>query len=245
MKKILVSLAVAALFLTPFQSIAKTIRVAVIDTGISSLTPKLCSEGHKALTGKEPLKDEHGHGTHVAGLINDYAGSADYCLVAIKFYDPTANGAINLRHMIDAIDYAISLKVDLINISGGGPEASGQEKEYISKALDNGIKVVVAAGNSGQNLSHNCDYYPACYDKRIIVVGNLSEKESPSLMSNFGYSANRAPSSNYGRVVTRWEVGVNVTSACVNGRHACRLSGTSQAAAIASGKIVKEMFNHK
>ena len=234
---VLISLALAS------QSLGKTLKIAVIDTGIDSSVPNLCGLDHKTFAEPNPLNDSHGHGTHIAGLINKFAGKGDYCLIAIKYYDVNAKGAVNLRNMIDAIDYAVNLNVDLINISGGGPERSGGEQEVITKALNKGIKVITAAGNNNQNLSKECAYFPACYDKRIVVVGNLSDNAPKDLKTALGFPHNRAPSSNYGSIVNRWEMGTDVESYCAKGKYGCKLTGTSQATAIASGKIVKEMLH--
>jgi subtilisin family serine protease len=133
---------------------------------------------------------------------------------------------------------AIELKVNFINISGGGPEYSETEYQLIKRALDSGIKIVAAAGNDGHDISIESNrYYPASYDKRITVVGNLAENGS------------RAPSSNYGGPTNRWEVGTAVRARipCTNpNSHNCsgKLTGTSMACAVATGKLVKLALKH-
>ena len=121
-----------------------------------------------------------------------------------------------------AIKYAVNLKVDIINISGGGVEPNDQEKSAIESALNSGIRVVAAAGNERSSLDH-ATYYPAMYDPRIIVVGNgKTEKD-------------RAPSSNWGSVVDYWVDGVNK-----RGEYGNAMTGTSQSTAIETGKLVKD-----
>ena len=233
---------------------SKTLTIAVIDSGIDGSLPNLCKFGHKSFvkTLPNPLVDENGHGTHVAGLINSTAGIGNYCIVAIKFYDPSATGWANLGSILKAVQYAINIKVDFINISGGGPEFNLKERNLILKALNNKITVVTAAGNENDDLDKECNYFPACYDPRIIMVGNLRTTSLIESWSANGLeiasvnvrvrSTERTPSSNYGNRVTRWEIGTNVLSTLPGGRMG-RMTGTSQATAIATGKLVRERLS--
>lgn len=251
MKKVLIA---SALLISPLAS-AKTLTVAVIDTGVDGTLPHLCKMGHRSFLtygknskGKpisgDPLIDMHGHGTHVAGLINQNAGNTDYCIVSIQYYSDANSGRQNLKNMIAALRHAIDIKVDYINISGGGPEPQPDEKALIEEALKNGIKLVLAAGNGddrsvGIDLSKNCTYFPACYDQRIVVVGNLKK----ALPTSYVPTENqRSPSSNYGTRVNRWEVGTDCTSNLPNGKTG-QMSGTSQATAVATGKLIKEQLS--
>lgn len=246
---------------------ARTLTIAVIDTGIDKGEANLCRMGHKSFVthnpklmpaavdpGQNPLIDQHGHGTHVAGLINQNASEGDFCLVALKYYSDTQSGAQNLDAMRRAIQYAINIKVDFINISGGGPEPAEQERFLINKGLNAGITIVVAAGNEHSDLGKKCDYFPACYDHRLVVVGNLQKsKDYKGLNDDWkriaaivGMSTEvdlpqttRSPSSNYGTYVNRWEVGTDCTSTLPDGKTG-QMSGTSQATAVATGKLVKE-----
>lgn len=242
MQKALISL--VAILLTFFWSpkvLSGTLTVAVIDTGIGKHEQKLCKQGHKSFLGlfDNPLKDEHGHGSHVAGLINrnaEYQG--DYCLVSLKYYSDKATGTENLINMKAAIRYAININVKAINISGGGIQADQEEMELIKEALDKKIKVVVAAGNEKSDLDKNCNYFPACYDPRIIIVGNDEVRFNKNSQS---FVKRRNPSSNYGYRVSRWEMGTDVASSNGTGGETL-MTGTSQATGIATGKIIKEML---
>ena len=208
---------------------AKPIVIAVIDTGIDTSVANLCATGHKSFssTGSNPLTDEVGHGTHIAGLINMNAGQGNYCMVSVKYYNYGSDAYNNSNNLVMAIKYAISINADFINISSGGVGANEPEREVIELALNKHIRVVVAAGNNGTDLDNNCNYFPACYDKRIVIVGNLM---SPG---------RRAFASNFGNRVTRWEIGTGVLSSLPGGKMGY-MSGTSQATAIATGKLVAE-----
>ena len=262
-KKILVFLAATMLMaLMPLRaSQAKTLTIAVIDTGIDKALPNLCKFGHKSFVNKpdllideaNPLTDNHGHGTHIAGLISKHAGEGSYCLVAIKYYSEANSGKQNLENMKQALRYAINIKVDFINISAGGPERDEDEYALIKEALDKGIKVDVAAGNEKSDLDKSCNYFPACYDKRLVVVGNLEitkdfrhldpEMKLLGMLAGIGdkigtYETQRSPTSNYGNYVNRWEIGTNVESTMPGGKTGY-MSGTSQATAVATGEMVR------
>ena len=202
--------------------------IAVIDTGFDytyKKDVKLCKTGHKSFVpGIESTDDDHGHGTHIAGLIAKNA-KTDYCLMILKYYSPKVRGSNNLLQTIQAFRWAIDNDVDMINYSGGGLEPSETEKELILEALDKNIVIVAAAGNEGSDFRKQ-GFYPAMYDKRIIVVGNLAMKKGKVI---------RAPSSNYGDEVDVQVFGTNVES--LNGK----MTGTSQATAIVTGRIAEHV----
>jgi subtilisin family serine protease len=228
----MIKVASLILFLAASSASAKTLIIAVIDTGIDPSVPHLCKMGHKSFVkSSSALTDQNGHGTHIAGLIAANVGEGDYCIVAIKYYVDGATGEQNMARMIAAEKYALNIKADFINISGGGPQSNSEEKQLIQSILKRNTTMVVAAGNEKSDLDKSCDYFPACYDSRIIVVGNLEVREDGQ--------KGVCHSSNYGAYVKRWEVGTNVTSTLPGGRTG-KMTGTSQATAVATGKLVKE-----
>lgn len=151
------------------------IKVAVIDTGLETKymdQVPLCESGHKDFT-KEGLTDTHGHGTNVVGLIVKNSNISGYCVVLIKAYG--FKNKTEVQYMREAIEYADKIGANVLNISGGGLGFSKLEYEAIKRLLDRGATIVAAAGNESLDLDKECNYYPACYDKRIYVVGSMSE----------------------------------------------------------------------
>lgn len=223
-----------ALFSAKSFSQPKPLKVAVIDTGIAeSASIKLCKDGHRSFIDNEPLVDYNGHGTHIAALIEQHAGNSDnYCLISLKFYANNSQDKVNELYAIKAsLKEAIRLKVQYINISAGGASPDKEERLLIEEALNRGIKVIVAAGNNGHDLDQDCNYYPACYDSRLTIVGNM------------GLDNLKSPSSNYGNYINHWEIGTQVVSKLPGYNNYGPMTGTSQATAITTGKMIK--FNLK
>jgi subtilisin family serine protease len=201
------------------------IRIAVVDTGLDLTDARfkghLCAYGHKDFTG-EGLDDTNGHGTHIAGLIQKYAGiSGKYCMVIIKYYGSRYNNVLN---ELNAVKYATTLGVDFVNLSEGGPARLKVEEELIAQTRN--TKFIAAAGNNGADLDiPGMEFYPASYNlPNLIAVGSDS------------------PSSNHGSRVTAIERGDSVMSYTPNGGFGV-MSGTSQAAAIHTGKLVRKCLS--
>ena len=204
---------------------AEPIRVAVIDTGLTELTKvKLCKSGHTTFVGDKVTSL---HGDNISGLIEKHAGNANYCQIIITWYKEKLSNNQLMNNLAMSIKTAIEAKADIINISGGGTTPYELESVYIKQALDKGIKVIASAGNYMDNLDVDCNFYPACYDKRIIVVGNVNSDGTRHALSN------------YGKRVTHYVVGVNRCAGQI-----C-LTGTSQSAAIVTGRTVYKMFIEK
>lgn len=198
-----------------FSLQAKEIKVAVIDTGKSfHKNVNLC--GSIDLTGDSlDHTDKLGHGSNVSYLISKHAENTPHCQLPIKyFYSKKGKDVLELSNL--AIELAIAYKVDVINYSGGGTYFSKRECKSIKRALDAGIKVVAAAGNEGKDLKEE-PYYPAMCDNRVIVVGCTDLKAS-----------------NKGKRI-------NLKVKCSN-KGKPKQSGTSQATAIVTGKLIKAMY---
>jgi subtilisin family serine protease len=141
------------------SSTADTIKVAVIDTGIYLTHPDLAANikgQYNAINPRKTANDDNGHGTHVAGIIaalNNTLGvvgvAPDADLYAIKVLD--ARGSGTLANLIKGIQYAITLDVDVINLSLGFGSATELQllplHDVIIQAVESNITVVAAAGN--------------------------------------------------------------------------------------------------
>lgn len=238
-----------------------TLKIAVLDTGFGfrglGKSANLCKYGHKDFSKEKvfsklfntvtpvPL-DMHGHGTNIVGIIDNLASLSNkkYCFVIIKFYSLNQTGIENLTASNKALKYVNDIKADFINYSGGGPHYSKNEHEYVKTFLNNGGTFVAAAGNENKNLDNfENAYYPASYDQRIIVVGNkkkdIDKTYNPRyiLKDKENKKIERHSLSSYGKMVDRWEEGENVTA------YGITMTGTSQATAIATGKIIVEKQN--
>jgi hypothetical protein len=95
-----------------------------------------------------------------------------------------------------------------------------EEREVVKEALDAGITVVTAAGNEHSDLDSKCDFFPACIDSRVVSVG-----------------CSDCVQSNTGKVIKIWEHGKAITAGGYT------MTGTSQATAVFTGKLVKIMHD--
>jgi subtilisin family serine protease len=215
--------------------------VAIIDTGFGyrglGKEAHLCKFGHKDFSlfpnttteydTKDPVPlDTHGHGTNVAGIIDYYGQQTDtnFCMVILKYYDPKSAGVDNMAASVSAIRYAKNIDADFINYSGGGLYRSEDEAEAVTAFIDNGGIFVAAAGNEYSNIDKH-PYYPAMADLRTFIIGGTYP------------SGEHMKTSNYGESITKWEIGSDVIGFGI------RMTGTSQATATATGKLVARIKN--
>jgi major intracellular serine protease len=197
----------------------KTISVLEIDTGVDISHPEIRSHINIGNWKNPNYEDFHGHGTHIAGIIlKDVCDEVE--LTSCKYYD-LSNKA---NSPLDCFREALKHHYDIVNFSSGGP--GFDQKEYdILKNIKSTI--VVAAGNDSHDLSV-WSYYPASYNlKNIIPVGNLEGKVINQ-------------SSNYGLKNMVWEQGTRIYSFFPGGRYGI-MTGTSQAAALHTNKLLKEL----
>lgn len=205
------------------------LKVAVVDTGLDLTDPRLkdhlCSSGHKNFVKNQTLEDVNGHGTFVAGLIEQYAKNGNYCLLIYKYYDDSESGMGNLEREVLAFQEAIDNEADIINLSAGG--SSFDELEYITIKNNPNVTFVISAGNDGENLDlPGNKYFPASYWlKNEVVVENINEDGTLAHTSNYSVKTNVK------------EVGENSLSYFPHDR-AGYLSGTSMSAAIHTGKLI-------
>ncbi|MGZ6142080.1 MAG: S8 family peptidase [Myxococcales bacterium] len=169
------------------------VTVAVIDTGIfpvDDLDADRIVKGHNFVGRSDDAKDDHGHGTHVAGTIaqstgngKGVAGMAPLAkLMPIKVL--SASGGGTSHDIAEGIRWAVDHGARVLNLSLGGGGRSLAMESAVAYARRKGAVVVCAAGNGGgPGVS-----YPAAYDGAFAV-------------SAVGPQGKLAPYSSYGREV--------------------------------------------
>jgi len=186
---------------------SRNVIVAVIDTGIDATHPDLKQNiwrdkdqnyGWNFVKNQANPSDDHGHGTHVAGIIGAIANAKTgvsgvaqkVSIMGVKYYSETNSGAVNLKNTVKAIEYAVEKGAKIINYSGGGPEFSEEEYLAIKKAEAKGVLFVAAAGNERQDTDVPENYYfPSAYRlSNIISVAATDIQNHLIRSSNWGKS---------------------------------------------------------
>lgn len=217
------------LLLLSSTSSADVLKIGIVDTGLDVYDARfaghICQDdtgpGAKDFTGTG-IQDTMGHGTFIAGLIQQYAGSAHYCLYIAKYFMEDAPDLSNYSRLIAALQWLIEKKVKIINYSGGG--YTSIEEEYLIIKEHPKVDFVVAAGNNGENLDHY-NYFPASYLLPNVYAVGCKHNGKVCYFSN------------YGSLVRDWEDGQDVTGLAPHGT--TKMSGTSMSTAIATGKAIR------
>jgi subtilisin len=162
--------------------------IAIIDTGIDVDHPDLTVVGGTNCVGGSSFDDDHGHGTHVAGIAaardNDIGvvGVAPGArLYAVKVLNAAGSGSIS--QIICGIDWVTARAgtIEVANMSLGGQSPfgsfSGCSSSFdpmhpaICRSTAAGVTYAVAAGNSDANAN---GFVPATYSE-VITVSALAD----------------------------------------------------------------------
>lgn len=184
----------------------------------------------------ETPMDDHGHGTHVAGIIameNNNVGGVGIAYKS-KIMPIKAGGSDGTFYSSDiakGIEYAYKNGADVINMSFGSSAHSALIENALQDAF--GSCVLVAAAGNESAPTADCplggrNMYPASYSY-VIGVMAYDEANSFASFSNWDYKPNA--NAEYEVVAP----GVSVYSTLPNGRYAS-WNGTSMAAPMVSAE---------
>lgn len=181
----------------------KGITAAILDSGIC-LHPdyaKRIAGFRDFVNGRKECYDDASHGTHVSGILGGdgksgggrYCGIAPGCwLIHLKVLDRFGQGSLD--DIIAAIEWVIGNRenygIRILNISAGTTKTEedyGAKRlvDWVERAWDAGIVVVVAAGNNGP--------FPMSItvpgnSKKVITVGSSDEFRYRPYQGNKNYS---------------------------------------------------------
>jgi subtilisin family serine protease len=202
------------------------VQVFILDTGIHLSHNEFNGRATCGFTGYDDnCEDIVQHGTHVAGIVGGqtFGVAKNVDLVAVKVLDNDGSGPYDV--IFAGIDYVIEQKIAssqtpmVINMSLGGPSTSFMN-DAVQAAVNNGIVVVVAAGNNGSDA---CRISPASA-RSAITVGSTTMEDKKSSFSNIG------------RCVDIFAPGSSIRSASSSSNDASVVfSGTSMASPIVAG----------
>ena len=238
----------------------KEVTIAIIDTGIDYYHPEfetsLYHNSHEVINGIDDDKngyiddlngyrwldwmndnigsdpfDDHGHGTHLAGIIGANANSKgimginpDAILMPLKIFNQ--HGKATQLEAAYAIRYAVDQGVDIINCSWGYFKKTKVLQEAIEYAIQHDVIVIASVGNYASAVN----IYPASFEG-VIGVGSVSMQQTRSEFSSFGNS------------LDFMAYGESLFSTLPNDGYGYR-SGTSQSTALLTG-IVSKLLSYE
>lgn len=234
--------------------------VAVIDTGVDYTHPDLAANiwvnwqesggvegvdddgngyiddiyGWNFVSENNNVKDDHGHGTHVAGIIamadNGTGGvGLAYGSKVMAIKAGQASGTFSSSAIARAVLYAKANGADIINMSFGSYSQSTLVENALKSAYTDCL-LVAAAGNDGKwtlPTPQGANMYPAAYS---YVLGVMATDDSGTSLAGFS-NFDLIPSA--GGEYELAAPGVSIYSTLPGDRYA-RWSGTSMAAPVVS-----------
>jgi hypothetical protein len=186
-------------------------RIAVIDTGT---TASQMDRNYMCQNTEQEIGNGHPHGRNVMGLIGSRINSKRFCVVSI---DLGRGYARALKKLLK------SPQLVAVNLSLSGQGFDQLEYDILNELLENGVTIVVAAGNKKTELNRNfCNTFPACLKLRFmdnpnfIVVG-----------SNTGSYSN-------------WSNEIPIELVDGTKKGSPELTGSSQSSAILTGRLFRD-----
>lgn len=199
----------------------------IVDTGVRTTHSEFSGRAFWRANTKDNFdSDCNGHGTHVAGVAAGtiYGVAKEAQIHAIKVLDCAGMGTT--FDVIAGLDFVAEnrspTRATVINLSLNAAKSPALEERITSLVRDDGIAVVVAAGNSRDDA---CSYSPSGSQAPLVVAASTDNDQLASF-------------SNDGPCVDIAAPGVDIISAWGSGDTAfATLDGTSFAAPHVSGAV--------
>lgn len=185
--------------------VTQDVVIAIGDTGVAHDHPDLQNVmwrdgtghfGHDYINNDDNPMDDHGHGSHCAGLAaaqnNNGIGVSGVMgfharIMGVKVL--AANGSGYTNQIVNGINYAADNNADVLNLSLGGAGQNASYQDAMARAVAAGTFVAVAAGNDNTQITTSSFFSPAGYAKDIrgaLSVGSYDAMNyAKSSFSNY------------------------------------------------------------
>ena len=210
--------------------------IGIVDSGIDTEHPDLKAKllpGMNTVDPTLPVRDDVGHGTHVAGiaaaLTNNgvgVAGLASHCKVLPVKALSTAFGSVS--SVAQGIIWAADHGADVVNMSLGINEPSEVLTNAVLYALSKNVVLVATMGNKNVEAPR----YPASIPG-VIAVGSTDSTDRKSRFSNYGaWMSVSAPGTDIFSTFPTYPVSIPASNGHAGYEY---MSGTSMAAPLVTG----------
>lgn len=223
----------------------RDVTIAVVDSGVSAVPGIELAGGFNTLDNANPDEwnmDEKGHGTHCAGVIGARQ-SPEHAFRGVapeaKIYSVKVFPGGFVSDLIEAIDWCREKRIDLVNLSLGGPAWSEALAAAIEEATNAGVTLIAATGNDGTGVA-----FPASHPDVLAVSAIGREGSFPADSAHLlkvGFARDwygglfAANFNNYGPEVKVCAPGVAIPSTVPTGYAAW--DGTSMACPLITGML--------
>lgn len=125
---------------------ARSLKIAVIDTGVNASHPHICAPTHAVIFDPEDTDtscdDVLGHGTAVTAAIQEKVPDADYYI--LKLFGKTLRTAGS--RLLRALEWTIEHQVDVVNLSLGTPNFDHRPalEALVARSAAAGVLLVAA-----------------------------------------------------------------------------------------------------
>lgn len=174
-------------------------------TDTSTVRPADDTVSKYSFPGRNPISDYNGHGTNVATQVSSnaivFAGvTSKTTLIGVKVLG--SNGAGSFGTILSGVLWAADHGADVANMSlgaafskAGNGRFVGAINKVFNYAKQQGMLIVVAAGNFGEDLQHNGNQYVAfCDAPHVMCVSSVGpttwggNPDVPAFYTDFGRS---------------------------------------------------------
>ncbi|HLO54742.1 MAG TPA: S8 family serine peptidase [Saprospiraceae bacterium] len=188
------------------QGTQRAVKISILDTGIdpnlsASSTPTLNYNltnytGFDYINNDDIPEDEHGHGSHIVGIIHSITHAISPNESYIEFDIRKTHNALGqgmMSNVVKALLDAVDNSSNIVNMSFGLSDTFSLENFYplrvaIQHALNHNVLIITASGNDNKNIDIlDNTTLPAVFpDGNIISVAALDCNDNKSTFSNYG-----------------------------------------------------------